>query len=157
MAATHPLTGSSIINKPNTNLALTQMGFKLNSVPENWVFNKSIESTSDVIELGSPNKTLLSFRVENVSVKTNLEQYVRRYLRDYNQYGFSVSNLQSHQTAKVPSVIVDLNQKNKATRSRQVFFNHQNKIIVATCTDDSANFDATVALCNQILGGFEWR
>ena len=157
LASPHPLAGSSIINRPYNNMAFAQMGFKLNSIPENWVFNKSLDSTSQSLELGPADKTLLSLRLETVSSKTNVEQYVRRFLRDYNQYGFTVSGLHSNQSGRVPSVIVDLNQKNKATRSRQVFFNKQNKMIIATCTDEVAKFDATVALCNQILGTFEWR
>ena len=156
-AAPHPLTGSSIVNQPNNNLAFTQMGFKLNAVPEYWSFNKTLESSAKTLELGPANKTLLSLRFENVPAKTNLEQYVRRFLRDYNQYGFSVAGLQSIQTGKVPSVIVDLNQKNKTTRSRQVFFNRQNKMVIATCSDETLKFDATLALCNRILGTFEWR
>ena len=157
LSAPHPLTGSSIINKPYNNLAFAQMGFTLSAVPEQWIFNKSLVSASNTIEMGPQDKTLLSIRLENVSAKTHLEQYVRRYLRDYNQYGFEVVGLQSMTTGSVPSVIVDLRQKNKKTKSRQVFFNRQSKMIVATCSDDYANFDSTVAVCNQILGSFSWR
>lgn len=156
-ASPHPLTGSSIINQPDNSMAFSQMGFKLSSVPSYWVFNKSLESTSNLIEMGLPNRTLLSFRLENVSPKTILEQYVRRYLKDYNQYGFELAGLQSLPSGHVPSVIVDLNQKNKSTRSRQVFFVKQGKLIIATCSDDASRFDSTVAVCNQILGGFDWR
>jgi hypothetical protein len=156
-AAPHPLTGSSIVNQPYNNLAFTQMGFKLDAIPEYWGFNKALDTTGKTLELGPANRTLLSLRYETVPAKTNLEQYVRRFLRDYNQYGFSVSGLQSVEAGRVPSVIVDLNQKNKATRSRQVFFNRQNKMVIATCSDESAKFDATLALCNRILGTFDWR
>lgn len=155
-AAPHPLTGSSIINKPDNALAFSQMGFSISGVPDYWMYNKSIDSTSQMIELGVNQKTFLSFRLENVSAKTKLENYVRQYLRDYNQYGFEVAGLQSLSRNEVPSVIVDLNQKNKATRSRQMFFHHQNKMIIATCTDESAKFDLTMKVCNQILSTFEW-
>lgn len=157
MAATHPLTGSSIINQPGNSMAFAQMGFMLGTVPLNWNYNKTIGNSSSSIELGINNKTLLTFRLENVSVKTQLEQYVRRYLRDYNQYGFEVTGLQSHSKSFVPSVIVDLDQKNKATKSRQVFFYRHDKMIIATCADDTASFDKTVFSCNQILGSFKWR
>ena len=157
LAATHPLTGSSIINQPSNSMVFAQMGFRLDTVPLNWTYSKSINNNSNSIELGVENKTLLSFRLENVSVKTQLEQYVRQYLRDYNQYGFEVTGLQSHIKNFVPSVIVDLEQKNKSTRSRQVFFYKQDKMIIATCADDDVNFDKTIALCNQIIGSFKWR
>lgn len=157
LASTHPLTGSSIINQPSNSMVFSQMGFRLDTIPFNWTYSKSINSNSKSIELGTENKTLLSFRLENVSVKTQLEQYVRQYLRDYNQYGFEVTGLQSHSKNFVPSVIVDLDQKNKSTKSRQVFFYKQDKMVIATCADDDVNFDKTIALCNQILGSFKWR
>lgn len=156
-SAPHPLTGSSIINNPDNSMAFSQMGFKVESIPNTWRYNKALDSTSNVIELGLQDKTLLSFRLENVSVKTQLETYVRQYLRDYNQYGFEVAGLQSHSKSYVPSVIVDLTQKNKSSKSRQVFFYKQGKMIIATCTDEAKNFDATLAICNQILGSFKWR
>lgn len=157
LASTHPLTGSSIVNQPGNSMALAQMGFELNTMPLNWVYKKTIESNEKTIELGTINKTLLTFRLENVPIKTQLEKYVRQYLRDYNQYGFEVSGLQSHRKSQVPSVIVDLDQKNKSARSRQVFFYKQDKMIIATCADDFDSFDKTLAVCNQILASFKWR
>ncbi len=155
--ATHPLTGSSIINQPGKAFAFTQMGFKLDTMPLNWQFNKSLATSINSIELGVGTKTLLTFRMETVSPKTHLERYVRQYLRDYNQYGFEVTSLKSNSSSAVPSVVVDLDQKNKTTKSRQVFFFKQDKMIVATCSDDVAGFSATVAVCNQVLGSFKWR
>ena len=157
LGSTHPLTGSSIINKPNNGLAFSQMGFKVEGIPDSWVYNKSLSGTAEVIEIGTADKTLLSFRQEAASPKTKLEPYVRQYLRDYNQYGFEVAALQSITRNEMPSVIVDLNQKNKATKSRQMFFHKNNKLIVATCTDETAKFENTVKICNQILNSFEWK
>ena len=152
-ASTHPLTGSSWFNRPDNALAFTQMGFKISGVPDYWQFHKNLEGTGQVLEIGSPKKMLLSFRAETVSAKTPLETYVRQYLKDYNQYGLEVTGLQS----KGGIVTIDMNQKNKTSRSRQMFFHKENKMIIATCTDDATNFDSTFKICNQILNTFEWR
>lgn len=157
LAAPHPLTGSSIINLPSNSFAFSQMGFSLDSIPSNWIYNKADTASADVIEIGPTGKTLISFRLENVSMKTQLETYVRKYLRDYNQYGFEVISLQSYSKSHTPSVIVDLSQKNKNTKSRQVFFYRKNKMIIATCADQSDTYEKTVSLCNQILATFKWR
>lgn len=157
LASPHPLAGSSIINQASNSIVFSQMGFRLDSVPPNWVYKKSLNTTANSIEIGNDSKTLLSFRLENVSVKTQLETYVRQYLRDYNQYGFEVSSLQSHTKSHVPSVIVDLNQKNKATKSRQVFFYKDGKMVIATCADEFSQFEHTIVVCNQVLGSFKWR
>ena len=110
-----------------------------------------------MLEIGLPQRTLLSFRLEAVNPKTSLEPYVRQYLRDYNQYGFEVTGLQSLNRNEVDFVIVDLNQKNKATKTRQLFFHNKEKMVIATCTDDTARFDNTVKICNSILSTFKWK
>lgn len=157
LGAPHPLMGSSIINQADNGIAFSQLGFQVSGIPNFWVYNKALDLNSQSIELGLPQRTLLSFRLEKVSTKTNLEMYVRHFLRDYNQYGFEVSGLQSIKRNDVPSVIVDLNQKNKQSRTRQMFFYKNDKMVVATCTDDKTKFDSTLKICNQILGSFQWK
>lgn len=157
LAAPHPLTGSSIVNNPTNSLAFSQMGFSLEGIPQYWTFNKALDTKAQMLEIGLPQRTLLSFRLENVNPKTSLEPYVRQYLRDYNQYGFEVAGLQSLKRNDVDFVIVDLNQKNKATKTRQLFFHNKEKMVIATCTDESARFDNTVKICNSILSTFKWK
>jgi hypothetical protein len=157
IASPHPLAGSSIVNQASNSIVFSQMGFRLEAMPAHWVYKKALNTKNISVELGTENKTLLSFIIENVSVKTQLEPYVRQYLRDYNQYGFEVTSIQSHSKSYVPSVIVDLNRKNKTAKSRQVFYYKDDKIIIATCADDTAEFEKTIAICNQVLGSFKWR
>ncbi|MCC2678467.1 MAG: hypothetical protein K0R29_1043 [Pseudobdellovibrio sp.] len=157
MASTHPLTGSSWINRPENSLAFSQMGFQISGIPDYWQFHKNLDSSAPILEIGTPKKMLLSFRSERVSAKTPLETYVRQYLKDYNQYGLEVTGLQSSNQSGNETVTIDLNQKNKLSRSRQKFFHKDNKVIIATCTDDVANFDSTFKACNQILNTFQWR
>lgn len=157
--APHPMAGSSMINAPTSNIAFSMMGFKVNHVPADWTYKSGIEDTTMAIEIGSrdeKSKAALNFHIENVPKKTSLEQYVRQYLRDYNQYGFEVVGLQSMKKNANPSVVVDLTQKNKKTRSRQVFFIQDQKVVVASCLDQFETFDKTVYICNQILSSFQW-
>jgi len=157
MASTHPLTGSSWINRPDNALAFSQMGFQVSGIPDYWQYHKNLDSSAPIIEIGTPKKMLLSFRSERVNAKTQLESYVRQYLKDYNQYGLEVTGLQSSSQPHNESVTIDLTQKNKSSKSRQKFFHKDNKIIIATCTDDVANFESTFKACNQILNTFQWR
>lgn len=156
-SGTHPLTGSSIVNQAENSLAFSQMGFYIHGLPVNWNYLKNLDNDTMKIELGVNNKTLLSFRLESVSDQTRLEPFVRQYLRDYNQYGFEMTSLQSNKKNITPSVIVDLNQKSKMNRSRQVFFLKNTKLIIATCADTEANYAKTLTLCNQVLGTFRWK
>lgn len=156
-AAPHPLTGSSIVNNPTNSLAFSQMGFSVDGIPQYWSFNKALDTKAKMLEIGLPQRTLLSFRLELVNPKATLEPYVRQYLRDYNQYGFEVAGLQSLQRNGVDFVIVDLNQKNKSSRTRQLFFHNKEKMVIATCTDDTSRFENTLKLCNSILSTFKWK
>lgn len=159
-AATQPLTGSSLINQINSGVVLSQMGFDVKNFPPGWALKKPMNSDSSTVEIGSADsnsKALLSFRTENVNPKTDLEKYVRQYLRDYNQYGFEVVGLQSLKQSSNNSVVVDLNQKNKVTRSRQVFYMKNDKIVMATCLDDFDKFSKTILICNSVLNTFQWR
>ncbi|MBC7743173.1 MAG: hypothetical protein H7061_13315 [Bdellovibrionaceae bacterium] len=159
-AAPHPLAGSSIVNTPNNSLAMSQLGFKLGTMPTNWIYKNSSDLDSQSLEIGPANqlaRSILTIRTEKVPMKTDLEKYVRQYLRDYNQYGFEVTGLQSFKKTITPSVIVDLTQKNKQTKSRQVFYHKGDKLVLATCIDTFEKFDKTVITCNRVLGGFEWR
>ncbi len=159
LSAPHPMAGSSVINTPHSNLAFSMMGFKVGQIPSDWTYKSNLDDSNMTIEIGArdeKSKAALNFHIENVPKKTSLEQYVRQYLRDYNQYGFEVVGLQSMKKNTTPSVVVDLTQKNKKTRSRQVFFIQDQKIAVASCLDQFENFDKTVYICNQILSSFQW-
>lgn len=159
LAAPHPMAGSSVVNAPSSNIAFSMMGFRVGAIPSDWAYKSGFDDSAMAIEMGPRNeksKAALNFHIETVPKKTSLEQYVRQYLRDYNQYGFEVVGLQSMKKNTVPSVIVDLTQKNKKTRSRQVFFIQDQKVVVASCLDNFETFDKTVYTCNQILGSFQW-
>lgn len=158
-SAPHPMAGSSMINKPSTNLAFSMMGFKVDGIPSDWTYKSGFDDAAMSIEIGpqdEKSKASLNFQIETIKKKMSLEQYVRQYLRDYNQYGFEVVGLQTVKKTASSSVIVDLTQKNKQTRSRQVFFLQDQKVIVASCLDTFEKFDRTVFTCNQILGSFQW-
>ena len=159
-AAPLPLTGSSVFNQLQSGIVLNQLGFKVQNFPVDWQLKPAPQSDVMSLEMGPPDphsKTVLSFKSDTVSIKTNLENYVRHYLRDYNQYGFEVIGLQSLKQSGLNSVIVDLNQKNRATRSRQVFYKKDAKIVTATCIDDFDKFSKTILICNSIFESFQWR
>ncbi len=160
VASPMPLTGTTLINQLQSGAALSQLGFKVQNFPSTWELKKPLGADSFSIEAGptdAKSKAVLNLKTETVPVKTDLEKYVRQYLRDYNQYGFEVIGLQSLKQSGLNSVIVDLNQKNKVTRSRQVFYKKDDKIVTATCVDDFEKFNKTILTCNSILQTFQWR
>lgn len=153
-ATPHPTAGSSLINTVQNSLVFSQLGFDLKNIPQDWQLHSPLETS--LLEIGPKNKTILSFRTDSASENTNLEKYVRQYLRDYNQYGFEVIGLQSLAKTKNNTVVVDLVQKNKTIKSRQVFYKKNKEILQATCIDSFENFDRSIAICNKVLGSLRW-
>lgn len=160
-AAPHPGMGSSMINQPNWGTMFSQMGFEIKNVPTDWKALPLAEIDQPQIDLGanSPyDKARLSFRVDQLKNKIHLETYVKKFLRDYNQYGYEVLGMQTYKQSVLPAIILDVVQKNKKSRSRQMFFyNKADRVVVATCVDEFATFDKTLAKCNRILESFNWK
>lgn len=172
-AAPHPGLGSSSINQISPASAFSQMGFQLKSIPQDWSYDPILrasesnqdthdKSTSEQIQIDlikkknnvSESIARLSFKSEPVNSKTDLQAYVRKFLRDYNQYGFDAYSLQAPDKN---SVVIDVYQKNKKTRSRQAFYKKNSQIIIATCLDEYDGFDKTLVECNQILNSIIWK
>lgn len=160
-AAPHPTTSSSLLNKISSGAVFSQLGFKLNFIPTGWALteNTTSEENKNQKQIDLKNHTArLSFSYDETKSMVNLETYVKRFLRDYNQFGFEVSEQQSiKNNTKSTSIILDLNQKNKKTRGRQIFFQNGRKIVTATCIDDFETFPKSVEDCNKILGSFYWN
>lgn len=163
-AAPFPTTGSSMVNSPKWNTAFSQMGFSFKLVSDEWVFleNPSLARlpANQQIDLGF--KTLsesarLSLKTETYRGKVNLETYAKKYLRDYNQYGFEVISSRSMKINGISAVVIDLIQKNKLTQSRQIFLGTNEKITIASCIDKTELFNLTSNMCSQLINNYNWR
>lgn len=157
LSAPHPSVGSSVLNQVQNSIIFSQLGFELKQVPYNWELKKPLETSLFEIGPQTEERSILSFKQESIKDSTNLERYVRQYLRDYNQYGFEVTGLQSLAKTGNNTVVVDLTQKNKTVKSRQVFYKNGPHVLVATCVDHFEQFDQSLLLCNQILNSLNWR
>lgn len=164
LSAPLPTTGSSVVNSPKWNTAFSQMGFSFKLVSDEWVYLENPSQNrlpaNQQIDMGF--KTLsesarLSLKTENYRGKINLEAYAKKYLRDYNQYGFEVISSKSIKINNIPAIVVDLIQKNKLTQSRQIFLNDNNKITIASCIDKTDYFSMTSNMCNQLINNYNWR
>lgn len=163
-AAPFPTTGSSVVNSPKWNTAFSQMGFSFKLVSDEWVFldnpAQNRMPANPQIDMGF--KTLsesarLSLKTETYRGKVNLEAYAKKYLRDYNQYGFEVISSRSIKINNIPAVVIDLMQKNKLTQSRQIFLGAGEKITIASCIDKAELFSLTSNMCNQLINNYAWR
>lgn len=153
-SAVHPTTGFSTVNISNTLSFLSQFGFSVSYLPSDWKL-QSIESTEKSQKALFAKKTAqIHFFTEIVNKNTDLEKYARRYLKDFNQFGFDLSKIEAFKAAnnsKTEKIILQLSQKNRKTSAHQFFIQHDKKIVVSTCIDQAENFKFTSLQCADII------
>jgi hypothetical protein len=154
-AAPHPTTASSSLNQLSTSQVFAQMGFRLNDIPSYWVWSdRQLEKTQIDLKYQTAR---LSFSLEETASVVDLELFVKKYLRDYHQFGFDIIGQQALKNSKkTVSIVLDLQQKTNKTKSRQVFFQNGKKIVTATCVDQVETADRSLEECRRVLNSFYW-
>ncbi len=164
-AAPLPAMGSSYLNRPNNSALFSSFGFELKKMNKDWVLvNPTASSdlmTHEQIDLKHTKLKTVRLSVKKVETKLTLDAYVKKSLRDYNQYGFTVLSTQQAMINNFPALVVDLIQKNNQTQSRQVFLqkttNPDHQIIMASCIDQTVAFAESVKGCNAAINSFYWK
>lgn len=154
-ASPHPTTASSNINQIQSGQIFSQMGFKLNFVPPTWTWgDRDIQKNQFELKHQT---SRLSFNFEETKSPVDLENFIKKYLRDYHQFGFDIVGQDTQKiNKKTVSVVLDLRQKNNKTYSRQIFFQNGKKIVTATCIDRSDTSEQSLIECQKILNSFTW-
>ncbi len=155
IAAPHPTTAASSLNQLGTSQVFSQMGFKLGYVQTNFNLIKE-NSANNQIDLEN-SSAKINFSIEETKSYADLENFVKKFLRDYHQFGFDLTNQKSKKiNNKSVSIILDINQKNNKTKARQYFFQNGKKIVTTTCIDLPETFDHTVIECDKMMNSFYW-
>lgn len=164
-AAPLPAMGSSYINKPHNSALFSSFGFELKKINADWFLVNPTMASEYVIneQIDLKHKKLKTIRLslKKIETKLPLDAYVKKSLRDYNQYGFTVLSTQQAIINNSPAIVVDLIQKNNQTQSRQVFLqktaNADHQIIMASCLDQTTVFAESVKGCNAVINSFSWK
>lgn len=162
MAAPFPVTSSSILTDPSFGLFYKPHGFSLKSAGTDWVLNpeasKSIfQSYKYKPKENSFSKLAeLTLRIDQISSQQNLENYAKKWMRDYPQFGFEILGTKSMKMGGSNALLVDLYQRNKNQQLRQLILQKESKIVIMTCADQMDNFKKTLVQCNQMMNSFSW-
>lgn len=153
-ASPHPGIGTSALVNPQYGYFLRPHGFILKSGLSGWELGDSSEMltfTSPQSKAGS-----LSVRAEDLRGEMSLENYAKRWMKDYPNYGFDVLGTKTFAQGNARGLVIDLTHKKRGQQLRQVLFLKEKKAVILTCKDDLKTFEATLAGCNQITKTFEW-
>ena len=164
-AAPLPAMGSSYLNTPDNSALFSSFGFELKKMNKDWFLVHPTVSSDLVIneqvDLKHSKLKTVRLSLKKIETKLTLDAYVKKSLRDYNQYGFTVLSTQQAMINNSPAIVIDLIQKNNQTQSRQIFLqkptNADHQIIMASCLDQTVAFAESVKGCNAAINSFYWK
>lgn len=166
-AAPHPGVGSSVLQQPDQGSLFSMFGFKNPALNKKWKLSpQQMGSESIQLDFVSSNlhaqesTTAISFKLEKISEKTHLNQLTRKYLKDYNSYGFNVKNVDPVTVPTKSNIeVLKLNTVHKANSSAsiQYLIRKSDQLIVMTCIGSFENHDSTTSECKTLFDNMIWK
>ncbi len=157
-AAPHPGMGSSLLVSPEKGLFWKRQGFSLQAGASGWeLASPSDEDNTKVRYLRPASASAsLAVQIENLKTELTLENYAKKWMRDYVSYGFDVLGTQAFAQNNAKGLVVDLVHKQSDQQLRQILFLKNKRVVILTCRDQQKTFAQTLVGCNQISKSFEW-
>jgi hypothetical protein len=161
LAAPHPATSTSVLTDPQYGHYFQSQGFNLRTLGTDWLptpqSNESLFESVRLTPKGNVESTAsLSVRTDTLSKQSTLENYAKKWMRDYPSYGFEVLGAKSFAMAGGPGLVVDMIQKGRSKQIRQVILQKGQRVAILTCLDNQSSFQKTLTACNQLVKNFEW-
>lgn len=164
-ASPTPGQGSSLLADKEQGYFLNSLGFTLKTTGTHW----NLESVSNDPSVQTPRlvyrddaDALMSVHSDKLASELSLESYAKKWIRDYNHYGFEVLGSKAFtlgnnkKTEFTRGFVVDLIHKKISRQMRQVIFLKTKNVVILTCQNKKDQFSQTLADCNQIAKSFEW-
>ena len=158
-AAPHPGMGSSLLVAPERGLFWQRKGFALRTADSGWELSAPQNESSAAVRYlkpGSPSASL-AVQLETLKADLSLENYAKRWIRDYASYGFEILGTQTFLQNGSKGLVVDLFHKKSDQQLRQILFLKNKNIVILTCKDERKKFTQTLQGCNRISKTFEWN
>lgn len=162
VAAPIPGTSSSALVAQKPGLFYSPKGFSIHSAQTAWIQNappKHIPSLvtvyrAPVVQNGQ--QPALTVRVDDVRPNQGLKSYVKKWMKDYNRFGFEVLTAKPIKIRENQAFLLDIVSRETQKQLRQVVFVKDKTAVILTCRDGRDSFAKTVVDCNEIMKTFEW-
>lgn len=166
-SAPFPGTSGSGLSRPQSGLFWAPRGFTMGTEGTGWVMEQedlnkdSLKNAKNPIEEANYThkqfpKAKFSVRVETLKSEISLENYSKKWSKEYHPYGFNLLGTRPFQHDEDKGLIYDLVSKSKPVQIRQVVFLHSKQAVILTCTDDKRSFNQSLKDCNQMVRKFKW-
>lgn len=157
--------GSSILADKDQGYFLGSLGFTFKTIGTKWslqtVANDPSAQTPRLV-YNDDATALMSVHLDKLPVELSLENYIKKWIRDYHHYGFDILGSKAFTLSDNKKVkftrgfVVDLVHKKMSRQMRQVIFLQEKNVVIVTCQNKRDQFSQTLADCNQIAKTFEW-
>lgn len=159
-SAPYPVTGTSLITDPEEGKFFVSHGFQFNTSKLNWTIvpdNKT--SIFETFKFASKDNSSaqLTLRKDDLGQHKNLEQYAKKWMKEYPQYGFEILATKNMILGGGDALLIDFVHRTKGQQIRQLVLQKNKKVVIMTCLDDTQKFRTTVTQCNQMMTSFSWR
>lgn len=156
-----PGTGSSAFGQQYREQVLSPYGFKFKHNPQIWNITTNLEAknmTNYKLEAQDSAFKGAQFSVnfDQLSKPTTLDNYVKKWIKEYHFFGFEILSNKPLKIAGTDSVVVDLVHRQKQKQIRQLVVFNKKSAVTMTCVDDVQRFAKTVTKCHEIMKSFEW-
>lgn len=102
-------------------------------------------------------RATLTVRVDKLAKAMPIDQYVKRWTKEYPKFGFDVKGSKKFTMNGEKGVVVDLINPAKKRQLRQVIFMKDNRAVLMTCRDHISTFKSSLAECNKMIKTFAWK
>lgn len=161
-AAPIPGTSSSTLVSQKPGLFQSPKGFRLDAANTAWIQSappKKIPSLATVYKAPVPidgQQPALTVRVDDMRSALPLKTYVKKWMQDYNRFGFDVLTAKPIKVGESQAFLLDILSRETKKQLRQVVFVKDKLAVILTCRDQKESFSKTVQDCNQIIKSFAW-
>jgi hypothetical protein len=158
-----PIPGVSNKVKPALGIYKSPQGFEIQTAGSDWIQSAPPKKTRYIATMfRSPQiknnmRATLTVRVDQLQSPLQINDYVKRWTREYPKFGFDVKGSKKITMNGNIGYMIDLVNPAKKRQLRQVIFLKDKKAVLMTCRDHVDNFRTSLAECNKMIRGFKWQ
>ena len=155
-----PATGTSELTSLSKNYQFNRKGFEINFKDSRWTGHslpsKHNEINMTFLDPATSPQAKISIQTESLPESLPLETYAKKWLKDYQAYGFEVLGAKPFAENRTKGYLVDLFFRKEKQQERQAIFLKNKTVVTITCLDLESHFAMTLNPCNELLKSFRW-
>ena len=161
-AAPIPFTSTSALTSRNDGAYRSSYGFSLHSSVNGWKQVPPPNKNDYIVAMYESrdqvsNPSALTVRVDEMKSPSTLEDYSKKWLKDYPRFGFDVLTAKKVRVGENVGYLIDLLSRENKKQLRQLLFVKGKKAVTLTCRGDQDKFKSTIRDCNEIIRTFRWN